>query len=321
MKITTLHRAPSGKFFTSLQAGREACGLVNLYPYPAVELDNGTFRLIDSDAIVAADREVIIFSCPKQFPGLFFASVQDIASLVFANSPEGVACHWTWQDHKAIPLPDGTYRRVREGDVVRLWEPPTVAKADASPRAVPFDELDEPLKAAVMAVASFGATQAAPESVEKPKPIGLYTWGGKLGNALWVRKIGHRYERHEEVTSDTIHFSTFAEARQFLRGTLFDPAGMHAGLLPEQKTVVTATPESQAGAEQDAVSPEILERIRRNDERIKACGEAAKDSRISRELWQRVTELSFQMKSILSLPAGPARAEAKLKLIGEISKL
>ena len=66
MKITTLWTSPfkKGQYFTSEDAALAAfvgSTLVQLTGYPAVELDNGTFRLIDSDTIVAADREVTLY--------------------------------------------------------------------------------------------------------------------------------------------------------------------------------------------------------------------------------------------------------------------
>lgn len=335
MKITTLYKSkPGARFFTSQKAAIANYNTA-VAPYPAVELPDGSFRLIDSDAIVAADREVkpvtlyeAVYAAAvfddDYHTGAFFLDQQ--SALRKAQQAAKCAGHlWiSARENEAIPLPDGTYRRVREGDVVRLWEPEKPVdpaferfKKQCGPGKtcqVPTDaELDEQLKAVVLAVASFGATQAAPESVEKP--VGIFFYGEEVGSKLWVRKVFGRYERHAEITTDTLRFSTYAEALECLRKTLYSAHGAQCGWLPEQKSAVTATPESQAGAEQDAFMARVKEVAPKLHSEL---GAMQLKGQLIRN---RVDRAAKHVKSILSLPAGPARAEAKLKLIGEISKL
>lgn len=345
MKITTLYKAKSAPQFFTTQHAAIMNSSSAVLPYPAVELDNGTFRLIDSDAIVAADREVTLFE-PSVSRGQFFLSLSAGAAELLRR---GIIMS-TWTHHQAIPLPDGTYRRVREGDVVRLWEPEKPAEPvtiyeaihslsfgtdtvhtgcfflsydDArcwarrkckcaghavfgtSPsQAIPIGatgqyqlihsgrevtvrrsakELiaeDEAAIAAVAAVASFGATQAAPESVECD-----------LHKKNAAEFFGIPYE---DVTP---------EQKAFAKRSIFP--GMY-GKAGTGKTAVTATPESQAGAEQETI-PNLwgpwLDKMMEDLDK------------------KKVSAIAVAAKTILSLPAGPARAEAKLKLIGEISKL
>lgn len=444
MKITTLWTSPFKKdqYFTSDDAALATTPHVRitaLTGYPAVELDNGTFRLIDSDTIVAADREVTIFSCSAHLPGMFFHTVED-AYLRFrqiGGSHDGSPFRWGF--HKAIPLPDGSYRRVREGDVVRLWEPEkkttTVYEAFHSANArsgtvrtgafflshadalswarrkarcadhhhhgaIPFEAVptacpgeyrlscsgrvvdprrdakeliaeEEALIAATAAAASFGATQAAPESVEKPfegtkcpglfdemrkqienrmkDPLStaqivwghggltafdpatnsLFTWGA--GGGLDPLTAGSGVVQGFGGKTAAVPTANTEKLWQETQAAGGVEAWMNAKTA-QARTPVTATPESQANAEQDAFfsklitgmteeearsSKEVMEHIRKRDERIKACVELGRQ----RNLRQHATALCFELKSILSLPAGPARAEAKLKLIGEISKL
>lgn len=352
MKITTLWTSPFKKdqYFTSEDAALAAfvgSTLVQLTGYPAVELPDGTFRLIDSDTIVAADREVkpvtlyeAVYAAAvfddDYHTGAFFLDQQ--SALRKAQQAAKCAGHlWiSARENEAIPLPDGTYRRVREGDVVRLWEPEPqlgrsrdwleqakaklLAQCGADPLRNPYQEnLDRAVANAKM---SAEATQAAPESVEKP--VGIFFYGEEVGSKLWVRKVFGRYERHAEITTETLSFSTYAEALECLRKTLYSAHGAQCGWLPEQKTVVTATSESQAGAEQDAF---FHDSIHPNLHQFAAvCGIAEElqqimDLREKKARQKQVSAIAVAAKSVLSLPAGAARAEAKLKLIGEISKL
>jgi len=393
MKITTLyaHAFHPAKFFTTQETAREGNVYAFVTGYPAVELDNGTFRLIDSDAIVAADREVTLFESthgtgigafgghPWIGTGRFFLSLEEARADAKATRGKHIF-HHVWVS-TAIPQPDGSYLRVKEGDIVRLWEPPAAPVPCASAQAlwglytfeksapyrswlrklgpdgevrhgirltadtIRFSKGTEAvqLRNRVPALHGFtvaeipenpipeGATQATPESVEKPTMADVIEGVHKAKMSAYAALSKVVKQRRE-----------IAKAIEQGFVSMYGPAGCGKTLVSS----VPAVPESEVSGAQDdffaglkgvelklkltedttgqAFVDKILETD--HDRRVRehlAKWDAFQKQRETkaRLIESRIARCGQQVKSILSLPAGPERAEAKLKLISEISKL